>query len=95
MIKKISVVLSLILSFCAILTIINAIDNYYAKSSALALVAQDLRDTKDLIRYKSVQERVWQLDGYYQNKQMPDPVKNQYRDLQQELKEIEQRMKKK
>lgn len=102
MIKKISMGIGFIIAVCTLLTIFHALDSYVAKADdikslnqAILVVANDLKDTKDLIRYKSVQERVWQLEGFYDKKPMPDPVKKQYLELQNELKEIDMRMKKK
>lgn len=86
---------------CAIIGTAFALDNRWFHTSealilkdAIAAVDKKTDSIKDTIRAEKVQERIWKLEEWYDKKPMPSPVKEQYKDLQNELQELNKRIKK-
>lgn len=67
------------------------IDNTYAKAEEVKQLEQRL-DHKILAdQLYEVQKRLWTLDDRYQNKKMPESVREEYRALLKKVEELKER----
>ena len=89
--KKLSLILSIIISSTVLFGVGWTIDNHYAKANKVQLVELrlDQKITQDKMDW--LQNRIWKLEDRYHNKPMPPSVKEECRRLRQELKRLQQR----
>lgn len=89
--KKIGVVLGLIISLTVIVGAGAKLDRRWAKADRLAMVEQRLDHKIIQDRIKAIQERLWQLQNKYGDiiLNMPELIRDHYRRLMKEMKELE------
>ena len=69
------------------------IETNYAKAAVVAQVEQRLDYKIKSDQSKEIQQRIWQLDDRYEEKQMPETVKEEYRKIQEEKKQLDEELK--
>jgi len=94
--KKISVILGLVISLTVIVGAGAKLDRRWAKTDQLVMVAQRLDQKIIQDRINAIQERLWRLEDKYGNTiaDMPETIRDQYRRLLKEIKDLEKRLKK-
>jgi len=94
--KKISVILGLIISLTVIVGAAAKLDGRWAKTDQLVMVAQRLDQKIIQDRINAIQERLWRLEDKYGNiiADMASAIRDQYRRLLKEMKDLEKRLKK-
>jgi len=94
--KKISVILGLVISLTVIVGAGAKLDRRWAKTDQLVMVAQRLDQKIIQDRINAIQERLWCLEDKYGNTiaDMPETIRDQYRRLLKEIKDLEKRLKK-
>ena len=94
--KKISVVLGLVISLTVIVGAGARLDRRWAKADQLVMVAQRLDQKIIQDRINAIQERLWRLEDKYGNiiVDMASAIRDQYRRLLKEMKDLEKRLKK-
>lgn len=72
------------------------LDRRWAKADQLVMVAQRLDQKIIQDRINAIQERLWHLENKYGNTvvNMPEAIRDQYRRLLKEMKDLEKRLKK-
>jgi archaellum component FlaC len=94
--KKISVILGLIIALTVIVGAGAKLDRRWAKADQLVMVAQRLDQKIIQDRINAIQERLWRLEDKYGNiiADMASTIRDQYRRLLKEIKDLEKRLKK-
>jgi hypothetical protein len=93
--KKLISILGAVVVLCGLLTAYHGLDTYVAKAADLALVAQRLDAKIDGDRADRIQDRLWKIEDRYRGKVMPAEELQLYRELTRDLKDLNQKMKKK
>jgi hypothetical protein len=83
-------------SILGVLTILGIFFGAYCYLDARFAKAEEVRAVEQRLDYKIVsdqvqvkQQRSWQLEDRYQEKTMPEAVKEEYRKLKEEIKRLE------
>jgi len=94
--KKISVILGLVISLTVIVGAGAKLDRRWAKADQLVMVAQRLDQKIIQDRINAIQERLWRLEDKYGNiiADLPETIRDQYRRLLKEIKDLEKKLKK-
>jgi hypothetical protein len=69
------------------------IETNYAKAAEVAQVEQRLDYKIKSDQSKEIQQRIWQLDDRYEKKAMPEAVKEEYRRIEEEKKQLDDEIK--
>ena len=102
--KKIGIVLSIIVAVISISTAAIKLDRRWAKQAYVSIVegkvseiekdvdSVGLRLEHKILRddIRNYQQRIWDIEDRYKNKEMPPDIKNEYRNLQMEKEEMQQ-----
>jgi predicted nucleic acid-binding Zn-ribbon protein len=106
MFKKIGPILGVIISLGVILgaifTYMSNLDSRYAKAKEIHEYSQQLQSLSKRLDQKimddraySLQERIWRLEDRYGNiNDMPEDIRNIYRELNRDLESIREKLKK-
>ena len=94
--KKISIILGLVISLTVIVGAAAKLDGRWAKTEQLVMVAQRLDQKIIQDRINAIQERLWRLEDKYGNiiANMISTVRDQYRRLLKEMKDLEKQLRK-
>jgi len=93
--KKISIILSLVISLTVIIGIGAKLDQRWAKAERLILVEQRLDQKIIQDRINAIEERLWRLQDKHGDLilNMPELIRDQYRRLLKEIKDLENKLK--
>ena len=86
--KKISILIGIIISFCTLIGIVLATDKYVAKAKDLAITNLRLEQKITQDYNRDLQERIWKIEDRYGTDcaKMPESVRKIYRDMKEEQK---------
>ena len=88
MIKRLSVLIGVILGLITLMGIGYNKYTALAKVEYVAMIEEDVEDLRTSWRADKVQQRIWNLEDRYTEKEMPQSVKEEYRQLKKELDDI-------
>ena len=93
--KKISIIIGLIISLTVLVGAGAKLDRRWAKADRLAMVEQRLDQKIIQDRINAIQERLWRLEDKFGSiiASLPETIRDQYRRLLKEMKDLEKRLK--
>lgn len=94
MIKRLSLICGLILSFAGVLGLVYTLDGRWAKADEVKSIAQRLDEKIASDRSDRLQERIWRIEDRFKSKEMPVAALQEYRDLKKEFEAIQLQLKK-
>lgn len=94
MIKQINGITGAILGVAALVGVSFGAVNYFATAQDLKLVEMRLDQKIVSDRIQQLQERIWMLQDRYQKTSMPAEVKNEIRQLQMEIENLQRKLSK-
>jgi len=93
--KKISIIIGLIISLTVLVGAGAKLDRRWAKADRLTMVEQRLDQKIIQDRINAIQERLWSLEDKFGSiiASLPETIRDQYRRLLKEMKDLEKRLK--